>query len=132
MLHLVLVASNKAHVKNKMKIAELNIGLSSKLRKRPHYPETVLHELRSHGFLVITYRLQEAESNDGKETCLACKVELPDGWQILLEHISDVLGQDCIVVAGFIGRAPYDTFAPELWVSPEAPKSKSSPLKLSI
>lgn len=110
------VPENKAP--NQMKIAELNIGLSSKSLGEIT-PEHALRELVSCGFKVITYRTQESVSNDGKETCFACKVELPQYWQTLLENIAKRLGQDCIAVVGFIGQSPYDTFAPEFWVKPE-------------
>ena len=103
-----------------MKIAELNIGLSSKTLGQ--ITETrALNQLGIHGFKVIAKRTQESVSKDGKETCLACKVELPDKWQEKLRAIADNLGQDCITVAGFIGQSPYDTFCPKLWVSPETP-----------
>lgn len=105
-----------------MKIAELNIGLSSKsLGEIPEY--VALNWLHTYGFKVIAKRTQESVSADGKELCLACKVELPENWQAKLASVASELGQDCIAVVGFIGCAPYDTFAPEVWVSPEKPKA---------
>ena len=101
-----------------MKIAELNIGLSSK-RLGEITPETALNELYVHDFRVISSRIVKSVSEDGVENCLACKVELPNGWQENLVHVSNELGQDCIAVAGFIGQSPYDTFCAELWQSPE-------------
>jgi hypothetical protein len=111
------VPANKGTLQH-MKIAELNIGLSSKSLGELNH-ETVLNELKVCDFRVITSRVVESTSEDGKELCLACKVELPNDWQNSLAYLSDKLGQDCIAVVGFIGHAPYDTFAPSLWVSPE-------------
>lgn len=105
-----------------MKIAELNIGLSSKSLGGIS-PETAIHCLGAMDFKIISKRFQESVSNDGKEICLAVKVELPKNWQYNLGCIADTLGQDCIAVVGFIGQSPYDTFAPSLWVSPEIPAS---------
>lgn len=104
-----------------MKIAELNIGLNSKNRKRPETPETVLNELRIHGFRVITARVVASSSLDGAEDCLACKTELPENWQSSLTHIANLLGQDCIAVVGFVGHAPYDNFCADLWIRSEIP-----------
>ena len=101
-----------------MKIAEINIGLSSKSLGEISEVQA-LYELNYFDFRVIQSRIVESTSEDGKELCLACKVELPEHWQAKLASVAENLGQDCIAVAGFIGRAPYDTFAPELWVSPE-------------
>jgi hypothetical protein len=100
-----------------MKIAELNIGLSSKTLGEIK-PFEALRDLQIAGFKIITHRTQDSVSNDGKETCLAVKVECPDGWQERLASVSDALGQDCIAVVGFIGKSPYDTFCADLWVSP--------------
>jgi len=112
-----------------MKIAELNIGLSSKSLGEISEIKP-LRLLKEHDFNVITYRLSESESKEGKETCLAVKVELPQSWQYALKIIAEELGQDCIAVVGFIGRNPYDTFAPEFWVSPETPDENPSNLKI--
>jgi hypothetical protein len=106
-----------------MKIAELNIGLSSKSLGKLN-PETVLNELRVCDFRIIASRVAESESIDGKEQCLTVKVELPENWQRDIAYLADKLGQDCIAVCGFIGQAPYDTFCAGLWVSPEKPKEE--------
>ena len=102
-----------------MKIIELNIGLSTPQGGKINFVE-VLNALNARGFNLITYRLQNSVCKDGVETCLAVKAECPDDWQAQLRLLSDKLGQDCIAVVGFIGHAPYDTFAPSLWVSPNA------------
>ena len=106
-----------------MKIAELNIGLSSKSLGEIT-PFQVEVELKGFGFEIITSRTVESESKDGKEKCFACKVRLPKDWQSRLARIAEVLEQDCIAVTGFIGHAPYDAFCAELWVSPEKQLSK--------
>lgn len=98
-----------------MKIIELNIGLASKTLGNLN-PSEVLNALTGRGFRLINYRLQESTCRDGNETCLAIKTECPDDWQTQLARLSDKLGQDCIAVVGFIGRNPYDTFTPSLWV----------------
>jgi hypothetical protein len=101
-----------------MKIAEINVGLSSKTLGEKITQYAALNWLRAHGFRVLAHRLQASESEDGAELCLACKVELPDDWQAKLASVADELGQDCIAVVGFVGHAPYDTFIPSLWVTP--------------
>ena len=101
-----------------MKIAELNIGLSSKTLGKIT-PETAIAKLVQYKFVIITYRVVPSSSLDGEELCLAVKVQCPKNWQGALKWVADELGQDCVAVVGFIGQSPYDTFAPSLWVSPE-------------
>lgn len=99
-----------------MKLIELNIGLHSKTLGKLNYVE-ILNSLTGRGFEVIKYRIVESTCKDGKELCLAVKSTPPRDWQAQLASLSDNLGQDCISVAGFIGRDPYDTFIPSLWKS---------------
>jgi hypothetical protein len=101
-----------------MKIAELNIGLSSRTLGEIS-AENVLSLLKAESFQIITFRIVESISNDGKELCLAVKVECPEGWQDKLADIAAYFGQDCITVVGFIGHEPYDTFIKKLWVTPD-------------
>lgn len=105
-----------------MKLIELNIGLTSAKLGTITACEA-LNALQNRGFVLITYRTQESVCKDGKETCLAVKCEAPSDWQERLADLAKHLGQDCIAVCGFIGPAPYDTFAPSLWVSSETPQT---------
>lgn len=98
-----------------MKIAELNIGLSSKSLGGIE-PETALQCLKVWNFRIISYRIAESEAEGEKELCLACKVILPDyHWQSALLKVCEDLGQNCIALAGFIGHDPYDTFISKHW-----------------
>jgi len=107
-----------------MKIAELNIGLSSKTLGKLSQ-ENALGCLRLTGFKIITYRVVPSSCEDGAEDCLAARVECPFGWQAKLRDIAEELGQECIGVAGFIGAEPYDSFDPQLWITPEAKPAKA-------
>jgi hypothetical protein len=114
-----------------MKTAELNIGLSSNIIGEIS-PRTVERALNYHGFTVIESRLAESEAEGETELCFACKVELPENWQEELFEVSLTLGQNCIAVAGFIGRKPYDAFIARHWISPdkEEPEENTLPLPL--
>lgn len=97
-----------------MKLAEINIGLTSKTLGEISEEQAFI-PLTAYGFEIIAYRIAESVAAGEKELCLAVKVVLPERWQEKLSEVAEILGQDCIAVVGFIGCAPYDTFIRKHW-----------------
>jgi hypothetical protein len=112
-----------------MKRIELNIGLHSKTHGILN-PIAILNALTGRGFVIIHYRVAQSTCEDGQEPCLAVRVGWPntrplDNVIVELNRLAIDYGQDCIALTGFAGPAPYESFDPQYWITPEQDETRT-------